>query len=218
MPRMLLVAGLFAVAASVTMAPLTAQSIAGIPVRFGVTGGMTEPVGSLGGDVNGAWNVGGLVSLGNPGSRTSLRLDGQWARVRGSVEGFGLLCASCSYTERSTDFRVISTTADVVYNVARGGPTQVYVIGGVGAYNERGTNYNATFLAMSVERTAHSESVTRFGVNGGIGANFKLARHAAFIEARFHNLFGRRALNQSGTSGSSPTSFQYIPFNVGFIF
>ncbi len=89
MHRISFVAATLAVATSATFFPLTAQTLAGVPVEFGVMGGFTKPVGNLGGDANHAWNVGGLMSLGTPSSHVSFRLDGQWRSWMdgSSVEG-----------------------------------------------------------------------------------------------------------------------------------
>ncbi len=113
---------------------------------------------------------------------------------------------------------MLNSTANIVYGGTLSGPARLYLIGGVGVYNERGTKFQSASYGLTNVHTSQQESVTRFGVNGGAGAKFQLASHAGFIEARYHNLFGRRALNENGISGDSPTSFQFIPINVGFMF
>lgn len=218
MHRISLVATTLAVATSAAFLPLAAQSIAGVPVEFGVMGGFTKPVGNLAGDANHSWNVGGLMSLGAPSSHVSFRLDGQWAQLNGREFGGALLCFGCVGSSSRTDYRVLNSTANIVYGGTLSGPTRLYLIGGVGVYNERGTKFLTTTNNMSDVHTSQEESVTRFGLNGGAGARFQIANHAAFIEARYHNLFGRRALIANGFSGDSPASFQFVPINVGFIF
>lgn len=78
-------------------------------------------------------------------------------------------------------------------------PTKLYVIGGLGEYGLGGT----------VETNVGSASASRewkFGLNGGVGAQFGLSGFATFVEARFHTVF---------TSGSHAN---WIPITVGVNF
>lgn len=218
MPRTSYVAATLAFAARAMIAPIAAQSIAGVPIEFGVMGGFTKPAGALHSDASHAWNVGGLVSLGAPNFHLSFRLDGQWAQLNGRTLGGGLACPSCSYNTTRTDYRVLNTTANLVFGGALSARTRVYVIGGVGVYNERGTKVDRSASRFSIIESSRQESVTRLGVNGGIGGRCRLASHPAFVEVRSHNLIGRRAINEGTVSGDSPTSFQFVPINVGFTF
>ena len=195
-------------------APVAAQSIAGTPIQFGVMGGRTKPVGDLSNGANNDWNLGGLVLFGAPQSWLRFRLDGQWQRIQGTVAGGGLACPSCSYYTTARNLRVLDATANAVISAPVSETAHVYLIGGVGVYSAR------TTLISSVDAnyTRQSESATRAGINGGVGATFKLGRHDAFVEARIHSLFGSSAFSRDPFYDAYPSNVRMLPLNVGFIF
>lgn len=210
MIRVSFVAALMLAAAT----PVSAQSIAGTPIQFGVMGGRTKPVGDLSSAANNDWNFGGLVLLGAPESRLRFRLDGQWQQMEGRVNGGALLCIGCTGLRYLRDYRVLDATANAVFSGAISGSAKVYLIGGMGIYNARGTNV----LVNDALLIRQSSSVTRLGLNGGAGVSFKMGRHAGFVEARYHNVFGSNSFESNGITGDIPDSFQFVPINVGFVF
>jgi len=193
--------------------PLSAQSIAGTPIRFGVMGGLTQPVTSLAGAANNDWNVGALVLFGAPESRLRFRLDGQWHQLAGKPNGGLLICVSCGHTAWQRDYRVLDATANAVFSTPVSSSAKFYLIGGVGVYNARGTN--SQFPTDQVG--PQTSSVTEFGVNTGAGLSFRLGRHTGFAEARFHDLIGSSSFENNGLTSDKPDSFQFVPINVGFI-
>ena len=195
--------------------PARAQSIGGSPIQFGVMGGLTKPVGDLSGATNNDWNLGGLLLLGDPESKLRFRLDAQQQQLAGKVSGGSqLMCIGCTGTSYSRDYRVLDATANAVLSGALSRSTRIYLVGGLGVYNARGTN----IVVQDALVVHQSSSVTRFGVNSGVGVNFKMGRHAGFVEARYHNVFGNNSFERDGINGDAPGSFQFVPVNVGFIF
>jgi len=187
---------------SATAAPVSAQAIVSSPVRFGIMGGATVPVG----DINGVsfnnvaktgWNAGALLTVGVPLVPVSFRVDGQWNQLKGkfgNTDGGG-----------TTDFRIIDGTANVVYTFGAALPTKFYLIGGVGAYDE-----HEHFLDADV-----SQDAWKFGLNAGLGFKFQLTGFATFIEARYHNIIHG---SQISDTGERANSLQMIPISVGITF
>jgi hypothetical protein len=70
---------------------------------------------------------------------------------------------------------------------------QLYVIGGVGAYNSKAS-------------TAGSPSETDFGFNVGAGLNIPLTGFGTYAEVRFHHVAGDNR------------NFQFIPITFGIKF
>jgi opacity protein-like surface antigen len=176
-------------------APLPAQMAVSSPVRFGVTGGLTAPVGSLSDNTDLGWNAGALVNVGFPLLPLGFRLDALWQQMPGS--GTSAL---------STKARVIDGTLNATYSFGGLSPNNFYFIGGVGVYNvHRETRW--LFLPPAGPSTSSSSNTqTRFGLNGGIGFLFRLSGFSTFVEARYHDVF---------TSGGST---QIVPVSVGIVF
>jgi opacity protein-like surface antigen len=208
MKRMAIGAAVVALAFSTAAAPLSAQAIVSSPVRFGIMGGVTFPIGDVGGvkfsDVaKTGWNAGALVSIGVPLVPVSFRVEGQWHQLNGqpgNTEG--------GFT---TDFRVIDGTANAVYTFGAALPTKFYVIGGLGAYNVR-ANVRDPDITTSGTTSA---SAWKFGLNAGVGVKFQLTGFATFIEARYHNIIHGTEIGDTGFTGSS---LQMIPISIGITF
>lgn len=97
-------------------------------------------------------------------------------------------------------------------------------IGGAGVYNIR---------ARDSFDSDNSHSTTKLGMNGGVGARFRLNGFITFVEARYHcivnggefgspcngsiNVSRISAVIEPGTCGLSP-SLQLIPLSVGSMF
>jgi opacity protein-like surface antigen len=206
-----------AVAVGVTLAaataPILAQSIGGTPIQFGVMGGATTPVGDVAFVTHHDWSLGALASVGSPQSHLSFRVDGQWQRLAGRVPITGLHLVGCFECQagsqpRAQSYRVLDLTTNAVYNFAPTASKSFYVVGGVGAYNER--QYDPA--------SDQSQSVTRFGFNAGAGLKFRVFRHRSFIELRYHDIVGAHSFASEALLNNRAGSFQFIPINVGFLF
>jgi opacity protein-like surface antigen len=180
---------------SAAAAPLSAQAIVSSPVRFGIMGGATVPLSDLKDFNKTGWNAGALVTIGVPLVPVSFRIDGQWHQLQHK-----------SGVAFPADLRIIDGTANVVYTFGSALPTKFYVIGGVGAYNERFKDPNSDVHA----------SGTKFGLNAGVGFKFQLTGFSTFIEARYHNVLHGSEVG-TGTS-SNVKSLQFLPISVGITF
>jgi opacity protein-like surface antigen len=208
MQRIRLLAAALSMLVPVRVASLSAQSTLNGGLHFGIMGGETKPVGDLSAYADHDWNAGALLSIGAANSPVSFRLDGQWQQIRGHYFGGALLCVGCPSFSEGTDYRVLDATANVVYSVAIAAPTKLYVIGGMGVYNQRATDISSD---VRVNRT-------RFGINGGAGVSFQLFHVATFVEARYHDIIRGGSFVAFGNAYGGPNTFQFIPINVGVMF
>jgi hypothetical protein len=131
MKRTAISAAVLGLILSAAAAPVSAQAIVSSPVRFGIMGGATIPLSDLSDEAKTGWNAGALVTFGVPLVPVSFRIDGQWHQMNG--KDVNTLGGSSQFP----DFRIIDGTANVVYTFGAAMPTKFYVIGGIGAYNER---------------------------------------------------------------------------------
>lgn len=178
---------------SAAAAPMSAQAIVSSPVRFGIMGGATLPLSDFKREQKTGWNAGALLTIGVPLVPVSFRVDGQWQQLDHK-----------SGLTQAANFRIIDGTANVVYTFGAALPTKVYLIGGVGVYNER----------VKFQDPDITGSATKFGLNGGVGFKFQLTGFATFIEARYHNIIHGADVNGIG----STQSLQLVPISVGITF
>lgn len=203
------VLGITVVAAS---APLSAQGITNRSVHFGIMGGATIPTHYLGDyysgfDAHTGGSAGVFFAITVPNSPFSIRFDGQWQQLGSGNASPG------------PDYRIIDGTADLVYTFHNATRANFYVIGGGGVYNER----------ARAEFFDYTASTTHYGVNGGLGVNFRLGRFATFVESRYHYVIrGSRIgapsceqlmtlIAQTCPSDTRP-SLQFVPISAGFAF
>jgi hypothetical protein len=164
MKKLLVGAAMFAAFAAA--APM-AQAQRDGDLIFGVSGGLTLPVGSLG-DVQGSGlNLQGHATLKPSSTPFSLRGDlGLWTTGGKSFSRLGLAGST-----RGVTWFTGNVNAIYIFEGSKDDAFVPYVIGGVGLYNgSQGFGTNA-------------------GINGGGGVTFKLAGFDAFAEGRFHNIF-----------------------------
>lgn len=182
--------------AAAASAPLAAQMAVSSPVRFGITGGLTAPVGSSSDHTGTGWNAGALVNVGFPLLPLGFRVDAAWQQLPGTP-----------LVTTNTKLRVIDGTLNATYSFGGLSPVNFYFIGGLGVYNVRRevTNVFAP-PAGATYTTTTTASQTRFGLNGGIGFLFRLSGFSTFVEARYHDVF---------TSGGST---EIVPVSVGIVF
>lgn len=172
--------------------PASAQ-LASSPMRFGVVGGGTFPVGNLSHASASGWNAGALVELGLPLVPLGFRVEGVWHQL-GSKDGT-FFDPGSGLTSTSEKARVVAVTLDATYAFGPQPIIKPYIIGGVGGYNVR-------FEPSS----GGAFSETRFGINFGAGLRVQLTGFSTFVEARWHDIF---------TTG---TSAQMLPIDVGVTF
>jgi hypothetical protein len=157
-------------------------------IAFGVGGGVSKPVGSLGDVANTGWRAVGTLKVGVPLVPVGLRLDASYDR-------FGyqrtLLGASGSETGSQSVF------AGTVNGTLRLSPLPLitpYAIAGIGPYH------------TSCSGPATCESATHVGYNAGLGVYFGALLIHGFAEVRYHYV--------SMPGGN----IQYVPVTVGLLF
>ena len=175
------VAGAAVFAAMFATAPtVRAQNSSG--PRFGISGGLTLPLGDLGNAYGSGFNVQAHASAKPSSFPFGLRADaGLWTSSGKTVSGGG---GTGSFTSDSCTFFVVNGNAVYNFEGAKDATFVPYVIGGAGVY------------------TGTQNFGTHIGLNAGGGVTFKLAGFDAFTEARFHNIFG-----DGGSARLIPISF-----------
>ncbi|HEU4643665.1 MAG TPA: outer membrane beta-barrel protein [Gemmatimonadaceae bacterium] len=158
-------------------APLAAQAIVGSPIRFGITGGATFPVGNLSDVAKTGWNAGALLDIGLPLVPIGFRVDGTWQQL-----------GNKTVAGEEIKNRIIAGTVDATYTFGSMLPTKFYLIGGVGLYNLK-TDVN-TGVGSATDKE------TKFGVNAGAGLRFQLTGFSTFVEARWHDIFTKGSSTQ----------------------
>ena len=178
-------------------------------------GGLTSPAGDVSTAATHAGNAGVLATIRTPVRRLHFRVDGQWQQITGRAYGASLNCVSCTATFFQRNYRIVDATANAVYGGTLSGPVRVYVIGGVGVYDVRGTD-----ITRENDRVVSTNSsVTRFGLNGGVGTSVKVGHIATFFEVRFHQLVGPTSFRSDGYhDGGLPGAFQFVPISAGIVF
>lgn len=157
-----------------------------VPVKFGIGGGATIPLGSTGDVVKTGWNGMALVQFKPATSPVGFQIDGNYQQLKNQpIVGAGKQ-------------QLVNGTANVVYSFPVAAATKVrpYLIGGGGVYNMK----DKPDVGQSLG------SFTKFGINAGAGFDFALPGATLFLEGRFHNVF---------TEGTS-TKFIPITLGVKF--
>jgi opacity protein-like surface antigen len=157
--------------ASLSAALLAIPSLASAQrsVSFGVSGGLSAPIGSLGDYANSGYNITGHVFFA-PTSTKTLGLRGDVSYDSWDSKGGGL-------TLRSLGF-----TGNGIYHFSdtKGSIFSPYALAGAGAFN----------LTTRVSGTNTSASSTDFGAQVGVGVEFQLASFSTFGEVKLVNVFG----------------------------
>ncbi len=150
------------------------------PISLGISAGAAIPVSDLADDYSTGYN--GTVSLGfnSYGSPIGFRIDGMYNHM------------SAKDLVNLPDIKILGGTANVVYALPGVG-MRPYLIGGAGVYG----------LQSDING---SSTITKFGLNGGIGASFPLSGFNTFVEARYHRVF------------SDDVATQFIPVTFGITF
>ena len=168
-----------------TLAALTAATSAASaqstkPVSLGISVGAAIPVSDLANDYSTGYN--GTVSLGfnSYGSPLGFRIDGMYNSMS-PQSGVNL-----------PDIKISSANANLVYALPGTG-IRPYLIGGAGIYGLK-SDFSG------------SSTITKLGLNGGIGASFPLSGFNTFVEARYHHVF----------SDNVATKFVPVTFGISF--
>lgn len=178
------------IAAIAAPAALSAQA-ADKPVTFGVSGGLSLPMGDFGEGLSSGYNITGHVYF-KPAALKSLRLRGDVSFDRFGFDGV------------DGNFRSLGFVGNVVYDFPTQSSSMVkpYVLGGLGLYNGKGS----VELNTGVGNLDVSGSETNLGLQVGGGLAFQLSGFSTFAEAKLVNVF------------SEGESSRFIPITFGVRF
>lgn len=168
MKRLLQVVGVAALAA----APMVAGAQeATKTIGFGVSGGLSQPMGDFADAFKTGFGVAGHVYF-MPAGMPNLA-------IRGNV-GFDRWAAKTDEEFEGLDanFRTLSGGADVIYRLPTSGGVRPYVLAGLGLYNGK-----VTFSGDGASVSSDATSKLAFG--GGAGLEFKLSGFSTFAEVRY---------------------------------
>jgi opacity protein-like surface antigen len=177
MTRALRMVGLAAALAAPAL--LSAQSNTR-PISFGVSGGLSMPMGDLGDAADAGFVVAGHVYLA-PRSLTAIRFRGDVAYDKWGAK-------EADEVGVDADFRSLSFVANAIYDVGTSPGVRPYLLGGLGLYNSK----------VSVDLGGFgsgSASSTDLGIQVGGGLTFKLSGFDTFVEAKYVNVFGDGSTN-----------------------
>ena len=152
-----LVLGVSAVALSMTFA-----STAHAQAHFGVSAGLSMPVGTFGDVVKSGYNASALLSYSVPLSPIGVRAELGYNRF--DFEGGG---GNSQILDGAVNLLISAPSASLI---------KPYVTGGLGVYRHKAT---ATGLI------GFEESKTKLGFNGGAGISFGLSGFQTQLEARY---------------------------------
>jgi opacity protein-like surface antigen len=170
------------IAAIAAPAALSAQT-SDKPVTFGVSGGLSLPLGDGSEEVNTGYNITGHLFY-KPATLKSLRLRADVSFDRWDYDGI------------DANTRALGVTGNVVYDFPSSSTSMVrpYLIGGVGLYNSK--------ASVDIGVIEGSTSDTNLGLQVGGGLTFQLSGFSTFAEAKFVNV-----LTEGGSTRFAPITF-----------
>jgi hypothetical protein len=183
--------GLSKVVAALSVATLlAAPTLRAQGAEFSLGGGIGFPLGDFNDVAKTGWHGLAAISFVPNGSPVGLQFDGQYQQFKLDAGGSSGL-----------KDRIIMGTANVVFKfkTSEESAFRPYLIGGGGVYNLKTTG-------SSTPGTIIQGGTTKFGLDGGVGFDFKTGGLGLFVEDRYHHVF---------TSGGS-TSFMPITIGIRF--
>jgi hypothetical protein len=167
-------------------ASLTAQASSEKTIGFGVSGGLSLPMGDLSDGVEAGYNVAGHVYL-KPAALKAFRLRGDVSYDSWSGKTDGVSASSLGFM------------GNAVFDLGTAGSSvKPYILGGVGMHNGKS---EVRVGSISVEGSS-----TDLAVQAGVGLSFQLSGFSTFAEARFVNVF----------TEENSTNFLPIVFGIRF--
>lgn len=153
----------------------------------GIGGGATVPIGNLhDGGYDTGWNV--TVPIGWQSATTpwGLRLDLSYDRLNGGT------LATVPVSVTLSDANVWSGALDLTLQFPFGSSgSSFYLMGGGGIHHftDVGSDNGAAIIDGTALSSSADNSLTKAGVNGGLGLNFGFGRAKLFLESRFVSVF-----------------------------
>jgi hypothetical protein len=167
---------------------LTAPALRAQGAEFALGGGVGFPLGNFDDVAGTGWHGLAAISFVPNGSPVGIQFDGQYQQY--SMNG-----------PSSLKERFIMGTGNIVFKfkTSEGSTFRPYLIGGGGVYNFKTTG-------SSDPGDIIQGGTTKFGINAGVGFDFKAGGLGLFIESRYHDIF---------TSGEDT---KFIPVTLGIRF
>ncbi len=191
-----------ALAATFAAAPRAARAQAANPFSFGVAGGLAVPTSSLSSNLNAGYTVAGFVDFHPVPGPLTVRLEGGYDRFQTKDSQTYATVNGVDYgQDGNTHF--IRGNANLLLRLPTTGGVRPYLTGGVGIY---GIGGGYTYTGDGGTATFNDQTLTKFGINGGIGIEVPLTGITVFGEVRAHGV---------QTDGTPVT---YIPITVGIRF
>ena len=183
-----------ALASSLLLLPVVA-SAKGRLVQIGFGGGVSVPVSDAKNAFKSGFHGQGMVRWNLPKMPLSLRGTLGYERldlksVAGGATGSGSILSGLG-------------NVTLAFPV---GPVKPYILAGLGAFNTR-TNVSGT----------PGTSQTKFGIDGGVGLEFRLGALSGFIEGKLQNIYTDKGFS-SALGSAKAFSTQIIPVTFGIFF
>ena len=163
-------------------------------VRFSLGDGATLPAGTFDDVANTGWHGVGAIGFQPADFPIGFQVDGMYHRFGFEAEAL------------DAEWQMIQGTANIVFafNTSEESKFHPYLIGGVGGYNVKAVGDDAE----------GADSETNFGVNAGAGFDFDLGNVAAFVESRFHAIFGGTVDPETLDDATA----NFVPITIGIRF
>jgi hypothetical protein len=147
------------------------------PIQIGIAAGGSIPMGDLADDTDTGYHVTGVAEIAPLLMPFGVRAELTFNQLK--------------VKDTSDNLNLFGLTGNAVFGLP-GIVVSPYLIGGIGYYNSKFTNF--------------SDSSNDFGLNGGAGVKFRLGGLSTFGEIRYHNVF-----NDAG-------DLRVLPITFGLLF
>lgn len=134
-------------------------------LAFGVSGGVSFPLGEIGDEFDPGYHLTGLLELTPGGLPFALRGEGVFQR----------------FSHEDDYLRHLAGRLNAVIPFAVAPDARPYLIVGAGVYNSK--------EVVDHGDHTHDDAETFLGVNVGVGIHWAIGRLNTFVESRFHNVF-----------------------------
>jgi opacity protein-like surface antigen len=165
-------------------------------IQLGIGGGVSVPVGDAGDALKNGFHLRGIVKLKPPALPVGIR-------------------AALGYQKFDLDQAPVGT--DATGNILSGlgglslgfpaGPLRPYITASLGAFR-----VESKIDSSGTETSAHE---TKFGIDAGVGVEFKLSKIKGFVEARLENVYTDQGLDPSLLDKNST---RIVPVTFGLMF
>jgi opacity protein-like surface antigen len=180
--------------------PATAQRMYGGAsqrmIQLGIGGGLSVPVGDAKDALENGYHLRGLVKVRPPGFPLGLR----------AALGYQKFDLSRVPTGSEGTGNMLSGLAGLIYGF-HVGPVEPYVTASLGAFR----------MESKIDSTGTETKAdeTKFGIDAGVGVEFKISRITGFIEGRLENVYTDQGFDRSLLEKNST---RIIPVTFGLMF